>query len=185
MLVSKGKGANIAKAIKDGIEIAVANSAKKAPDENGYGVFYAGATNGIPVMELSGTKVEKAVYFVRNAPKADGGVYTAASKPVKISVSGEQKAPKYKINTKTQTIKLKKGDIIFAGNPENLSVNYDKCNSATVDLLQDQLLLVTAAKGTLVSLSKYFETSADTIVIWRAGTDKRAPTAKQIITLEP
>lgn len=90
--------------VKDGIQIGVVLG--KTVDSNGYGQFYDGLTNGIPIKPMINGKVQNAVYFIRTEPKVDGTVYTAAGKRKKITVKGEQKAPRYQISLRT--IKLKK-----------------------------------------------------------------------------
>lgn len=166
-------------AVKNGIEIAEAEG--KAPDSNGYGKFYDGTSNGIPIKALEGSKVVKTAYYVRIAPTTT----SAASKPAKISVSCELKPTKYKANYKTEIIKLKKGDLIYAGTDTSLDAIATVVSGATANLASGQLISITNAKGAEVSLADYLTTAAQTIIIWKAGTDKKAPTAKQVYTLAP
>ncbi len=85
-------------AIKKNIQIGVAAGTSGAvPDEFGFGWFYDGMKNGIPVMELTGTKVMKTAYVYRVAPTQNGSTYKAASKPRKIKASSELKPTKYKV----------------------------------------------------------------------------------------
>ncbi|GHU38683.1 hypothetical protein FACS1894105_12880 [Clostridia bacterium] len=173
-------------AVKNGIEIAVASSTGKTADEKGFGIFYAGQTNGIPIKPLEGTKVTKSVYLVRTAPKKEGSVYTAASKPAKISATSEQKATKYKADYKKEIIKLKKGDMIFAGTADSFgNATPTSVSSATSSIADGQWLYITAAKGSSVSLSEYLSENAETIIVWKAGSEKKAPTKKQVYILAP
>jgi hypothetical protein len=86
-------------AVKDGIQVGVADEKQKyrALDHNGYGRFYDGGAVGIPVKELRNNKLFTTRYFIRIAPKDEGGAYTAASRPRRISVLSERKAPNYKM----------------------------------------------------------------------------------------
>lgn len=190
-IISQNRGAyynekNGTIAVKRGIEIAGTENKGKTIDSKGYGIFYEGETNGIAVKSLPPNgKIVKTVYSVRYAPKIEVTPYTSARKAVKITVSSEGKTPKYKANYKNEIIKLKKGDMIFAGTVDELGGLYTECSSATVDLTKGSLLLVTATKGTTVSLAKYLSTQAETVIIWKAGTSKVPSTAKQIYKLAP
>jgi hypothetical protein len=95
-------------AIKAGIQIGAPDWDKKerVVNSSGYGRFYEGSTVGIPVREAP-RKAFKMAYFFRAEPKADGTVYTAASKAKRISVMSERKAPSYKV--KKNIIKVKAG----------------------------------------------------------------------------
>ena len=104
-LTSKVKGANVTIPVVDGIQIGVAAAGNRTVDANGFGRFYP--TSGIPVKPLTGDAVTKTVYFVRSDPFESAGVYTPASKMLKLTVPGVQKAPKFKIDYKTETLKLK------------------------------------------------------------------------------
>ena len=135
-------------AVKNGIEIGVANAVRKAVDDNGYGVFFEGDKNGIPVKTLpSSNKVEKITYFIRTAPTAPtqaGQAYTAAGKSRKITASSEIKQlkavkPKTDRNTQELTISLKKGlaytvndeSVISTGNVK-VTVSVEKGDSVTI-----------------------------------------------------
>ncbi|MCL2098997.1 MAG: leucine-rich repeat domain-containing protein [Oscillospiraceae bacterium] len=84
--------------VKNDIEVGLASG--KTINNDGYGRFTGanGTKNGITILPLTGAKPAKTVYFIRNAPKQSGSVYTPASKARKINVLGEQKKPQYKIN---------------------------------------------------------------------------------------
>ena len=184
VLVAKSTGT----LLKAGIEIAAADSKGKTPDGNGYGKFYDGATNGIPMKEMDGTKVVKSVYFARYAPKLSNDIYYPASKSAKITVSSETKAPKYKADYKKEVIKLKKGDMIYAGTGEQLALNPNQPNSVptpTSMLEAGDLLYIESAKGSEISLSDYLTADPTTVVIWSTGTNKKPATSKQVYTLAP
>jgi len=90
-------------------------------DERGFGQFFP--QSGIPIMDLdSANKQVRANYFVRYAPQFSAGTneYTAASRERRITASGVQRLPKFTVRTNNRTnvrtIRLKKGDFIFAGN---------------------------------------------------------------------
>ncbi|MCL2099413.1 MAG: Ig-like domain-containing protein [Oscillospiraceae bacterium] len=84
--------------VKNDIEVGLASG--KVLDDYGYGRFTGanGSKNGIAVQPLTGAKPAKTVYFIRNAAKQSGSVYTPASKARKINVLGEQKQPQYKVS---------------------------------------------------------------------------------------
>ncbi|GHV08537.1 hypothetical protein FACS1894217_11140 [Clostridia bacterium] len=172
-------------AVVAGIGIAPADSTGKTIGSEGYGTYY----DGIFLNRSSSNKTKVQKYFIRNEPYFDGTAYTAASIPKAISVKGEQKAPKKKANYKTETIKLNKGDVIFAGTLEELAeIDYwdvREISENTAILEAGQLLYVASAKRTEVSISGYLSEEAQTVVIWGSGTDKKPPTAKQVYTLAP
>ncbi|MDR2878292.1 MAG: InlB B-repeat-containing protein [Fusobacteriales bacterium] len=128
---------------------------------------------------------EKQTYFVRSSPITENGQYIPASKPFKIKPAVQTKAPKVKADYKKEIIKLKRGDMIFAGTVEQLGNPYILCDSPNASLTDMTLLYITAPKGTSVSISDYLSTTANTVIIWKAGTDKKTPSMKQIYTLAP
>ena len=117
--------------------------------------LYDGETTGIPIKALKGAKVTKTVYFVKYAPQKDGSEYIAASKPVKVMVTSEQKKPNFKIDTKKKTIKAKAGTIVNLG---GIITRYD--SKGEVDL--------TDYKGK--------------IELWTAATAKKPASVKQVLT---
>ena len=183
---------NYGKAVKDGIEIAETKDNKgKEPNASGYGRFAQGENNGISVknFDVYSKKVIKTIYFVRTAPTNVGGEYIAASKPLKITVSGENKPVKYKADYKKEMIKLKVGDIIFAGPANVLSQNNKNAVSTMVptalNKAEDNILQIANTAATGISLSDYLTENAETILIWTSATAKKAATAKQIYMLAP
>ncbi|MCL2086142.1 MAG: Ig-like domain-containing protein [Oscillospiraceae bacterium] len=184
-VVSRERGANPTEAVVKGIGVAKANDKGTAVSDEGYGTYY----DGITLAKLSGNRATRSRYYVRTEPTYDGTTYTAASRPARITVNGEQRAPKYRVNYRTETIKLREGDVIFAGTLEDLDnigywdIREITTNTAAVE--SGQLLYITAAKGSTISVSDYLSEEAQTLVIWNSGTRRRAPTAKQVYTLAP
>ncbi|MCL2080653.1 MAG: MAC/perforin domain-containing protein [Oscillospiraceae bacterium] len=172
VLAAKGGTA----AVKN-IQIGAANG--KEVDDQGYGVFFDGEDSGISIAPLNNNgKAAKEAYFIRTAPHQESeSVYVAAGKPKKISIKGEGKATKYKINAKKNSLKLKKGDLFFWGDPYDLGANPSADSSAQITPALESLLYITADKGSEISV----ENVSGQIVVWKAGTAKKPPTAKQII----
>ena len=166
-------------AVKTGIEIARTDSTQKKADESGYGVF--NSEGGIPVQPLTGGKVEKTTYLVRYAPAPNGSA--AASKAAKVKVTGEQKATKYKAKYKDETIKLKKGDLIFAGPADAIGAAHREISEATAELAAGAALYISAEKGAAISLSQYLSADPETLIIRRGATAKKAASAPQIYSL--
>lgn len=154
---------NGATAVKDSIEIGVPDFAGKKVNSFGFGKFYSGEENGIPLAKMSNGKVVKSVYFVRTAPTQNGDTYTAASKPKKITVAGEQKPPQLKIDYKKEIIKLKKGDAYLIGSDEAFTV-------------------VTKQKGNIELDISDAITCGASIKIKKAATANKPATAVQTIT---
>jgi DNA-binding beta-propeller fold protein YncE len=84
-------------------QVGVVETGAKTVDSKGFGVFCTGCIKdcaGIPVKTLDGaTKAFRSGYILRIAPRG-GASYAAASKPKRIGVSSELKAPNYKIKNK-------------------------------------------------------------------------------------
>ncbi|MCL2082171.1 MAG: InlB B-repeat-containing protein [Oscillospiraceae bacterium] len=174
--------------LKAGIEIAASGSNPKEVGEMGYGRFYfpddPDMRIGIPVEVSPNGKAETFVYFVRTAPRPneDGVSYTAGSKPRKTlatsmgnSVKSIGKAPSYSI--KNDTIKLKKGDMIFAGSESELGVG-PEIVSGSAGLTQGKLLYAKDNK-TEISLADY---PSGSIMLWKAPKLKKAVSRKLLLT---
>ncbi len=140
------------------LEIAVADTTGKKPDESGYGLWPK--AGGIEVPELSGEKVASKVYLIRTAPTSD----TPAGKPQKLKVKGQQKAPKLKIDYKKEVLKGK----------ENI------CVSAGGEMLAQNLTKEAAKAGVDISES-LTEGSRTSIKVWIGASAKKAATAVQTI----
>lgn len=104
-----------------------------------------------------GTGKTKTTYLVRS--KATDT--TPASKPFKVSVSNLSAAPKYKIDYKTEVIKLKKGDTYQIGTSSSIKV--------------------TEAKGINLDVSAAI-TNNSSIYVWKAADAKKPASEKQTIT---
>ena len=123
-----------------GLQIAVAASNKKDPDEDGWGRFRG--AQGINVMPTeAGQKPAKTVYLVRGAPVGgNDGNAKAASKLYKVTASGQLAQPKIKVNYKLENIKPKVGmslsgtgieTVIYAkGTPELKGVSIESAIGA-------------------------------------------------------
>jgi hypothetical protein len=150
----------LAVAVRTGIEIGMANSTGRVVNDRGFGRFYN--TGGIPVIELTGTRPTRTNYFVRATPTVENGVYTAASRPRRIAVSSELRAPRLTVRTRNNvsTIRARAGMNIKIGNNRTL---HDRDSARTpID--------ITAA------------VAANTrIEAWTAATVRRPASAKQIL----
>lgn len=108
---------NGTESVKEGIEVAVANAAGKAPDSKGYGKFYGsnGSTNGIEIAEMQSTgKAVKTSYFIRKGATANSdGTYTAASESTKIIVEGQSKNSAYAIDKNRKVINYPANTYIY------------------------------------------------------------------------
>jgi hypothetical protein len=164
LLVSREKGADATKAFKDGIQIAAADG--KVPDSRGYGRFFEGDTTGIAVRPLSGDRVSRTVYLVRTEPRFDGTEYTAAGKPRRITVAGEQRATRHRIEYRNEVIRLRQGDTYSFGTRSIMGLSgVSTERSMEVDLASS------IAGGTAINIR-------------RAATERRPATAVQVITPE-
>lgn len=160
---------NGAVAVKDGIQVGAAGASGKTVDDKGFGRFHPGAAIGVPVKKLTGTRLEKFVYYYRVAPTKNGAAYTAASKPKKINVYGQRKTPKYKIKS-------------------GYSVN-----KAEGTVSPSAYTLIRVDKNTYVSIGgsapKLYAVKTDvevastlgTIELWAAATAKKPAGTKQFV----
>ena len=96
-----------ASALRSTYEIGIASG--KSLNEDGYGVWPV--NGGLTIAKVESNKVQKTVYYIRTAATTTA----PASKEVKISVSGQQKAPNLKIDYKKEVIKGKEGLTIRCG----------------------------------------------------------------------
>ncbi|MCL2096779.1 MAG: Ig domain-containing protein, partial [Oscillospiraceae bacterium] len=99
---------NGASSVKEGIEVAAADSAGRAPGELGYGRFYGlnGSANGIDISPLpENNRAVSSVYYIRiGALDNNDGTYTAASDSRRITVSGQPRHSSYSVNRNRKTI---------------------------------------------------------------------------------
>ncbi|GHV35554.1 hypothetical protein FACS18949_13750 [Clostridia bacterium] len=122
---------------------------------------------GFDVKTLTSTgKTIKDKYTYASLPIAeievDDYLYVPSSKWEKFTVSGEQKAPRYKINYKTETHKLKKGDIY------------------SIDGGTTYVGPITETKGITLSVSQVID-SGGSIQIRKIPTTKKSASAVQVI----
>jgi hypothetical protein len=146
-------------AVKNNIQIGVADAAQKnrVVDEKHFGQFFPGETNGISVLELTGTKPTRTTYIIRTAPRQDGTAFTPAGKTVRVRVSGEGKRPNYKVKS--------------AGNA-----------SSSVKVKALTYVSINNAPAKLYSGKETVEFARDARVeVWQGATPKRPATAKQMI----
>ena len=169
-----------------GLAEVVNGKAGKNVDGERFGQFFPAPNHGIPVLALTGDKPVRTTYFVRTAPKPDGAAFAPASRPARIRVSSELKATSYKpkakaakgTNPATETLKLKRGDFIFAGATADIGTTPLNINAATATIAAGQTLHITADKGAVVSIIE----TPGTMTVWKAATAKRPATAKQTVT---
>lgn len=102
----------------------------------------------------------KNTYLFRSKALSSGGVYTPASKIFKVTPANYGAAPKYKIDYKKETIKLKKGDSYAIGN--------------------GSYTLVTEVKGIELDVSAQL-TAGTVIKVQKSPTGKKPPTEVQMI----
>jgi hypothetical protein len=176
------KGTSVLKA---GLEIAPADSTGRTVDEYGYGRFFEGDAVGIPVQPMTGGKAARFNYFARTAPTQSGDVFTAASKPVRVRATSEQKPTRYRANYKTETLRMRSGDLLFAGTPENIGIPHTDITENTASITAGTALRLTGQRGATVSLSNYLSTNPETVIIRRGATAKRAASVPQVYTLAP
>ena len=160
------------------LEIGIVGSDKKKVDENGYGSFPVG--KGIQIKEMNGMKSETTTYYVRVKATDD----TPASKAAKVTVKGQQKAPKVKADYKKETLKVKKGMTVYFGETITSDAaeltgepkNYDDYAGKYVVVTEDM-----AKNG--IDISNYITDSRNTIKIWMPADGKKPATAAQTIVL--
>jgi hypothetical protein len=145
---------NSTTAVREGIEIGAISG--KIVDEKGFGRFYA--DNGIPVREITGTKVIRTPYFIRIAPKQEGSTFTAASKVRKITVLSQSKAPTYK-PSKTGKVTVRKGTSV-------------KWTNGEITVHSDKTVFDSPLHG-----------SPDGVLVWTNATAKKPASKQQVLTV--
>ena len=135
-------------AVKSDILIGVASG--KTVDSSGWEKFNDGEKVGIPVKASGG----KTAYLFKSTAKQDRTAYIPASKARKVSAVSSGKAPRYKVDTKSNLIKHKGNTYVKVG----------------VDAA-----VLQSAKGEV--------TAAGTYTFWIGATAKKPASAKQTITL--
>jgi len=165
-------------AVKQDVQVGVADAAKKNKvlDEKGFGHFYEHC--GICVKPLEGTRPGKYVYHIRTAPKQSGTTYTAGGKARRITARSELKEtrikPKTHKKTGVETIKLKKGDYIFAGMPNGLGANPQNISGTAVIANGNVRYSAERSVATVTNVN-------GEITVWRGATEKKPASKKQVI----
>lgn len=166
-------------AVRDGFELAVTID-KKTPASGTWNTFPA--SGGVTV----DTESTKTIYLVRNAPEFNGFTYTPASKPIKISILPQQKAPSFKVDYKKEIIKAKKGSVVYFGSEIRASAaELSDVNKLTQNGNVFVKVTDTIAKAG-VSVSDYLasgSTSMQIIITWLEATAKKPATRPQVILL--
>lgn len=152
---------NVPRVIKYGIEIGRADARGRAVDENHFGIFFEGATNGVPVPGLTPEgRATRERFFIRTAPRTNSdGTFTAASVPRRITVLGNGRPTTHRINYSAETVRLARGQAILGGRATEFTVSAVRTNH---------------------DISPYI-TRNDEIRIKRAATARRPATAIQRI----
>ena len=148
-----------ANALRSTYEIGIASG--KSLNEDGYGVWPV--NGGLTIAKVESNKVQKTVYYVRVAATTT----TPASKEVKVSVAGQQKAPNLKIDYKKEVIKGKEGLTIRCGE------TYLVKNISKEDA-KDSLKEISIATYLTVGERAVFD-------IWQSATAKKPASAIQTI----
>jgi hypothetical protein len=179
---------NPTEAVKDGIEISIGVPSRRITVE--YGKFRD--IGGIPVKEMTGSRVTRHNYSYRLAPKLENGVYTAASRSARVTATSEQRAPRHRIQNQTQRLnrdgtvqrpaatllRLRKGDIVFSGVPHSFSSN----SSAPVDIDSHRDLMagniLRATKSTNISIR-----DLGIITVRQEATARRSASARQDLSV--
>jgi hypothetical protein len=161
------------------LEIAVVAADKKNISEKGFGAWPA--QGGLAVSELSNNKQTTVFYYVRIKATET----SPASKMVKISVKGEQKAPNLKADYKKESIKLKDGMYIYFGDTSPSALKELAADAVSFEDYDGKVVYIAtkdAAKQP-VSISGYLTETRNTVLIWTAATKKKPATAVQSILL--
>lgn len=172
-------------------EIGEATSDGKKIGKNGYGLWPDKDGVWVPSSGADG-KTKSITYYYRTIASEVCG----ASKVKKIKVSTAVKAPKLKVNYKTETVVLPAGYNCYFGasmpHPlrdqityENGEKVFDEYDIAAHDKLSDyegKGILKTTAKVTL-NLSGYITESRNSIFVWTCAKETKPASAKQEIKL--
>ena len=168
----RGFGKFYCRCVHDGNAGCIERSGAKTPLS--YCADIPGQRIGIPVESSPGGKVVVFYYYVRTAPeKLSDTEYTAASKPKKVrakmihraSVKSMGKPPNYSI--KSGKIRLKNGDMLFAGGSEDLGISPTEV-SGNITLEAGQLIYNKSGKVVVVALDDY----KGKLTAWKAPNKK-------------
>jgi hypothetical protein len=113
---------------KEGMLIAEADATRRQPNERGYGRFHGlnGTANGIVVKPLpSDNRVIKSTYFIRiGAERRSDTDFRAASRPRRINIRGQGRAPNYRIRDNVIRVRAGTG-LLLGGQLESFSDRTD------------------------------------------------------------
>ncbi len=160
--------------LRETYEIGIASG--KTVDENGYGIWPT--KGGLTIGGLENGKTPKNLYYIR-IPATET---KPASKAAKVSVTGQQKAPKEKADYKKESIKLKKGEILYFGEEISGSLTELSENAATYEDYAGKIVKG-GDSGKVVDISAYITDTRNTVLIWTAANAKKPASAIQTIKL--
>ena len=159
-------------------EIGIAASDKKTVSSAGYSDIPT--DTGIDFVMTSGKTADSTIYFVRTKATED----TPASKAAKLTVKGQGKASKLKVDYKKEILKAKKGMIVFFGDTlSEDSIELKDVPKKYSDYSGKYIVVDEALAKTGIDLSGYITDTRNTIMVWTAVTEKKASTPAQVIKL--
>ena len=123
-------------------------------------------------------KTPKNVYYIR-IPATET---KPASKVTKFSVTGQQKTPKEKADYKKESIKLKKGEILYFGEEIKGSLTELSESASTYEDFAGKIVKG-GDSGKVVDISAYLTDTRNTVLIWTAANAKKPASAIQTLKL--
>ena len=159
-------------------EIGITGSDKKTISSAGYSDLPTDA--GLDFEMASGKTADSTVYLIRTKATED----TPASKAAKLTVKGQGKASKLKVDYKKEILKAKKGMIVFFG--DTLSEDATELKDAPKnysDYAGKYIVVDEAMAKSGIDISGYITDTRNTIMVWTAATEKKASTVAQVIKL--
>lgn len=165
------------------LDVGVAASDKKKVDANGYGSWPAKGGLNVGPLTLAG-KQSTTIYFVRTAPVIANDGVTPASKAVKVTAKGLQKAPNIKADYKKEILKAKKDMIIYFGATAPSKLTALPKTAKTYEDYEGKSVVVDkdiAKAG--IDVSPYISEFPMTILVWTHATEKKPASAPQTIEL--
>ena len=162
--------------VKEGIEIALSDSAGKGPNDKGFGRFTGknGSADGIGIVPLqNGGKTAQTAYFIRQAPKANGdGTFTAASIPRKITVQGQRKPQAYKADKNKKTISYGANTIVLKAEDNIITESGLQSSGGSVYVAGEE-------NGTVLLMMSPASESAPASAMMMFSVEKSAPVAQE------
>ncbi len=159
--------------LRAGYEIGIASG--KTVNSDGYGVWPV--AGGLTIAKIENNKVQKTVYFIKTMATET----TPSSKEVKISVAGQQKAPKLKIDYKKEIIKGKEGMSVMCG--ENLLADTMSKEDAKAGIYLSGVLLVGVRTDIRLWIGATSKKPASAIQEISTAARSEAPLASEVYTL--